>query len=176
MRVISGWLGGRIFEAPRGHKTHPMSDKMRGGLFSALGDIKGLTLIDCFGGSGALAIEAVSRGVKHAITVDNDTKAYQVAANNIKSLSIDDRCKAVRANISAWSNRHPNDEFDLVVCDPPYDDIQYKIIRKLPKHLAENGVFVLSLPGDHDSLSLEGLKIAKSKNYGDSQLIFYKTQ
>ncbi len=174
MRVISGWLGGRIFEAPKGHKTHPMSDKARGGLFSTLGDIKGLTVLDCFGGSGALAIEAVSRGAKHAITVDNDTKAYQVTTKNIKSLGIEDRCSAIRANISAWSNRHPNDKFDLVVCDPPYDDIQYKIIRKITKHLGENGVFVLSLPGKHESLNLEGLQVVQIKDYGDAQLIFYK--
>lgn len=174
MRVISGWLGGQIFEAPKGHKTHPMSDKARGGLFSALGDIKGLTLLDAFGGSGALAIEAVSRGAKQAITVDNDTKAYQVATNNIEKLGIEDRCKAVRANASAWSNRHPNDTFDLVLCDPPYDNIQYKVIRKLTKHLNKDGVFVLSLPGKHEQLNLEGLEVVQVKDYGDAQLVFYK--
>ena len=53
MRVISGWLGGRIFESPHGHRTHPMSDKIRGAVFGVLGDIKGLTVLDAFAGSGA---------------------------------------------------------------------------------------------------------------------------
>lgn len=174
MRVISGWLGGQIFEAPKGHKTHPMSDKVRGGLFSALGDIKGLTVLDAFGGSGALAIEAVSRGAKHATAVDSDTKAYKVATKNIDKLGINDRCKAIRANASAWSNRHPNVRFDLVICDPPYDNMQYKVIRKLVKHLGENGVLVLSLPGKHEHLKLDGLEIVQAKDYGDAQLVFYK--
>lgn len=151
-----------------------MSDKIRGGLFSALGDIKGLTVLDAFGGSSALAIEAVSRGAKHATSVDKDTKAYQVATMNIEKLGITDRCKAIRANASAWSNRHPNDKFDLVLCDPPYNDIQYKVIRKLVRHLDDSGVFVLSLPGGHEHLTLEGLEIVQAKDYGDAQLVFYK--
>jgi 16S rRNA (guanine966-N2)-methyltransferase len=56
MRIISGRLGGRQFEAPKGHKTHPMSEKMRGALFNVLGDISGLNVFDAYGGSGAMGI------------------------------------------------------------------------------------------------------------------------
>lgn len=174
MRVISGWLGGQIFDSPRGHRTHPMSDKMRGAIFGVLGDIKGLTVLDAFSGSGALAIEAISRGAGTAIAVEVDKAAQTIIAKNIEKLGIDDRMKAVRANASSWSNRHPNDQFDIVLCDPPYDDLQYKVLRKLPKHLADDGVFVLSLPGKHEPLKLEGLEIVQNKGYGDAQLLFYK--
>ena len=60
MRVISGKFGGQLFDAPKGHRTHPMSEKVRGALFSVLGDISGLTVLDAFAGSGALSIEAIS--------------------------------------------------------------------------------------------------------------------
>lgn len=174
MRVISGWLGGRIFDSPRGHRTHPMSEKTRGALFGALGDIKGLTVFDPFGGSGALAIEAVSRGAKSAVAVDVDKAAHTVITQNIEKLEIKDRVEAIRANASAWSNRHPDQQFDLVLLDPPFDAIDYRIIRKLVRHVAANGVLVLNLPGKHEALTFGDLKIVQAKHYGDSQLIFYR--
>ena len=66
MRIIAGSLGGRVFKAPSGHRTHPMSEKIRGAIFNALGDISDLTVLDAFTGSGALCFEAVSRGVANA--------------------------------------------------------------------------------------------------------------
>ncbi len=70
MRVIAGWLGGQNFDSPKSNRVHPMSDKMRGAIFGVLGDIKGLTVLDAFSGSGALAIESISRGAKSAIAID----------------------------------------------------------------------------------------------------------
>ena len=72
MRIIAGYLGGRQFNSPRSNRTHPMSDKARGGLFNALGDISGLTVLDAFAGSGALSFEAISRGAESVIAVDID--------------------------------------------------------------------------------------------------------
>lgn len=174
MRIIAGWLGGRGFDSPRGHRTHPMSEKARGAIFNALGDIKGLTVIDAFAGSGALAFEAVSRGASSALAVELDKSAYAVIKQNIENLGIGERVKCVRANVSAWSNRNQDVVFDVVLCDPPYDDIQYKIIRKLTNHLKSGGIFVISLPGKHEILSLEGLEVVQTKDYGDAQLVFYR--
>lgn len=174
MRVIAGKLGGQIFEAPKGHRTHPMSEKAKGALFSALGDIEELSVLDCFSGSGALAIEAASRGAANVIAIDHDINAYKTIAANIVKLGIEDQCHAVKANATGWSNRHPNTTFDIVLCDPPYDDIQYKVIRKLARHVAQSGIFVLSLPGKHETLKLEGLSVVQNKDYGDAQLVFYK--
>lgn len=151
-----------------------MSDKMRGAIFGVLGDIKGLKVLDAFSGSGALAIESISRGADSAVAVEVDKAAQTVIASNIEKLGIEDRIKAIRANASAWSNRHPDEKFDVVLCDPPYDDLQYKVLRKIPKHLADDGVFVLSLPGKHEPLTLAGLELVQTKDYGDGQLIFYK--
>lgn len=174
MRIIAGKLGGQNFDAPSGHKTHPMSEKARGALFSALGDISGLSVLDAFSGSGALSIEAVSRGAKEVIAIENDINAYKTIVKNIKNLQIEGACKAIKANANGWLNRHPASLFDIILLDPPYNDIQYKLIRKISKQLKKDGVLALSLPGNHDELTLENLTIVKNKNYGDAKLVFYK--
>lgn len=174
MRIIAGRLGGRNFDGPRGHRTHPMSEKARGAIFNALGDINGLSVLDAFAGSGALAFEAISRGASEVVAVEIDKKAHSIIKRNAEELGISNNLEIVRANISAWANRHKTTKFDVVVCDPPYDNIQYKIIRKLVDHVSTKGIFVLSLPGTHEKLTLDGLNIIQSKYYGDAQLVFYR--
>src|SRR3954470_23836038 len=98
MRIIAGQLKGQQFQAPHGHKTHPMSDKMRGALFNVLGDIEGLTFLDAFAGSGALAFEAASRGAKAVTAIEIDNSAHKTIGQNIKALHISTQVKAVKAN------------------------------------------------------------------------------
>lgn len=174
MRVIAGWLGGRNFASPHGHRTHPMSEKARGGIFSVLGDIKGLTALDAFSGSGALAIEAVSRGAKDVLAIEVDKNAHRIITENCKALGIEDRVKAVRAFVNAWSTRHQSEEFDLVFADPPYKDIPYRDLDVLPRHLKDAGVLVLSWPGQAEPMKFKDLTPVKAKNYGDAQLVFYR--
>jgi 16S rRNA (guanine966-N2)-methyltransferase len=174
MRVIAGSLGGRNFSSPGGHRTHPMSDKMRGAVFGVLGDIKGLTVLDAFAGSGALAIEAISRGAKSVVSIEVDKRAHAAITGNIQALGINDRIKAVRAFAVAWSTRHQAELFDLVFADPPYDNIPYRDLKSLPRHLADNGTLVLSWPGNMEPLKFDGLTAVQAKNYGDGQLVFYQ--
>jgi 16S rRNA (guanine966-N2)-methyltransferase len=174
MRVIAGYLGGRNFASPHGHRTHPMSEKVRGGIFGVLGDITGLTVLDAFAGSGALAIEAVSRGAKGAVAIEVDRGAHRIITENCKALGIEDRIKAVRAFANAWSTRHQAQFFDLVFIDPPYDDIPYRDLKVLPRHLTETGTLVLSWPGAEEPLKFPGLGVVQTKNYGDAQLVFYQ--
>src|SRR3982751_244511 len=103
MRIIAGELKGREFRSPHGHKTHPMSDKVRGALFNVLGDIEGLTFLDAFAGSGALAFEAASRGAKSVVAVDNDSSAHKIIGQNIKDLRLEKIVKVTRANTGGWS-------------------------------------------------------------------------
>ena len=175
MRVISGYLGGRNFASPHGHRTHPMSEKIRGALFGALGDIHGLTILDPFAGSGAIAIEAISRGAKSAIAIDADKSAHRALEENIASLKIEDRMEAVKAFSGSWSTRHQNDLFDLVVLDPPYDNIPYRDIEKrLPRHVAPKGTLVISWPGGARLPILPDFKLVLQKDYNDAQLVFYQ--
>lgn len=176
MRVIAGSLGGRQFKAPEGRRTHPMSEKMRGALFGVLGGIDGLTVLDAFAGSGALSIEAVSRGAKHVVAIEHDTPVFKVIMGNIEALDINNEIKAVRANANGWSNNNLGVIFDIVICDPPYDDIRPDLLSKLIRHLKNDGVFVLSWPGKEKIREFENLEVIKSNNFGDSQLVFYKKQ
>ena len=174
MRIISGWLGGRNFASPRGHRTHPMSDKMRGAVFGALGDIKGLTVLDVFAGSGGLSLEAISRGAKNATAIEVDKGAHATIQQNAENLGISDRVKAIRAFFSAWSARNQTKLFDIVLADPPYDNIPFRDLKFLPRHLDHRGTLVLSWPGDERPEKFDGLAVVKTKSYGDSQLVFYQ--
>jgi 16S rRNA (guanine966-N2)-methyltransferase len=174
MRVVAGWLGGRNFASPHGHRTHPMSEKARGGIFGVLGDIKGLTVLDAFSGSGALAIEAISRGAKNAVAIEVDKNAHRTITENLEALGIQDRVKAIRAFVNAWSTRHQNQQFDLVFADPPYKDIPYRDLDVLPRHLKDSGTLVLSWPGQAEPMRYPGLQVVQTKDYGDAQLVFYQ--
>lgn len=174
MRVISGQLRGRQFKSPAGRRSHPMSEKMRGALFNSLGDITGLTVLDAYAGSGAISFEALSRGAERAIAIDKSVLAYRVIKKNIEALDLEEQVKATRANISTWSDNNDELEFDVVICDPPYDDIRPNIIEKLIRHLVRGGTFVLSWPGSEEAEAMPGLKIIKIADYGDSKLVFFR--
>lgn len=174
MRIIAGKLGGRHLVAPSSRRTHPMSDKIRGALFNTLDDITGLTVLDAFAGSGALSFEAFSRGARHVTAIDVDRSAINTIVKSAKAFKLLDFLKAIHANVSSWSDKNPDLTFDIVLCDPPYDDLQLTLLQKLSKHLNDGGVLVLSWPGKLTAPELMTMKIIGQKTYGDAQLVFYK--
>src|SRR3990167_3906944 len=148
MRIIAGALKGRQFNEPHRHKTHPMSEKVRGALFNALGDIEGLTFLDAFAGSGALGFEAISRGAKSVVAVEIDKSAHSQVLQNIRTLQIENGVKVIRANVGGWSIHNMEKKFDIVLLDPPYDQIKTELLQKLiNRHVKEGGLAVLSYPG-----------------------------
>lgn len=174
MRVIAGSLGGRSFDAPRGHRTHPMSDKIRGALFNILGDVSGLTVLDAFAGSGALSIEAVSRGADSVIAIDLDKEAYETIQKNVAALALKDTITVMRKNVAGWSRNNQHMQFDIVLADPPYNDIRPVLLQKLTAQVKPGGLFVLSWPGSEPERQFEGVKVVQTKSYGDAKLIFYQ--
>ena len=174
MRIIAGQLRGRQSKSPRSHRSHPMSEKMRGALFNVLGDINGLTFLDAYAGSGAMAYEAISRGASKATTVEKSILAYRTIKNNVEALSLGEQIKASRANITTWSDNNVDLEFDVVIADPPYNDIKPNVLEKLVRHLKKDGIYVLSWPGSEDIEDIKGLEIIKHTDYGDSKLVFFR--
>ncbi len=174
MRVIAGALGGRVFASPKGHRTHPMSDKVRGALFTVLGELDGLTVLDAFAGSGALSFEAVSRGAKAVVAIEIDRLAQKTIAENIQKLGVHGTVKLVKASNAAWLQTAERIAFDVVICDPPYDDLQPEQLAKLTKTVKTDGIFVLSWPGAQDPPYFDGLVQITRKEYGDAQLVFYQ--
>jgi 16S rRNA (guanine966-N2)-methyltransferase len=174
MRIIAGTLGGRNFTSPRTQRTHPMSDKARGALFNALGDIKGLTFLDAFAGSGALSFEAISRGAATVLAIDIDVEAVKTIAESIKNLNLEDSITLRRKNISGWSRNNQSQQFDIVLADPPYNDIRPNVLERLAVHIKPGGLFVLSWPGKEALREFSGLEPINNKSLGDIQLVFYR--
>ena len=174
MRIIAGKLGGRTFDSPRGRTTRPMSEKVRGALFNTLGDIEGLSVLDAFAGSGALAYEAISRGATSVLTIELNKNAHKAIDHNIKQLDLDGQIKNLRANVSGWSNNNAAKQFDLVLLDPPYNNLDRQLIQKLTRHAKTGGLIVLSWPGKEPTPPFEGLEQVTNKNHCDIQLVFYR--
>ena len=174
MRIIAGTHKGRIIHEAHGHRTHPMSEKIRGALFNALGDIEGLSVLDAFTGTGAVAIEALSRGAAHVTAIDEDKEAFRCASKNRKALCLEKTMQVTQANVSSWSERNPSILFDIVIADPPYDNIQEDILQKLSRHVRSGGLYVLSLPHGSEDIMLSGCVLISQKHYGDASLLFYR--
>ena len=175
MRIIAGVLKGREFKSPRGHKTHPMSDKVRGALFNVLGDIEGLTFLDAFAGSGALAFEAASRGAKSVIAIDKDSAAHKIIDQNVKDLHLQNLVHVSKANAGGWSIHNMEKKFDIVILDPPYEELQTGLLDRLVKrHVKKGGLAVLSYPGHAKPPAFDKTEVAVVKDYGDTQLVFYR--
>ncbi|HSX37025.1 MAG TPA: 16S rRNA (guanine(966)-N(2))-methyltransferase RsmD [Patescibacteria group bacterium] len=176
MRIIAGTLGGRIFSSPPSHRTHPMSDKMRGAIFNSLGDIEGLSVLDAFAGSGALGFEAISRGAKYATAIEVDKAAAETIKKNAASLGISGSIKAIRASLSSWLETSPQEQlFDIVLADPPYDDVRPALLAQLSEKAKPGGTILFSLPPKAIvELPPSVYRLLSAKNYGDSQLVFYR--
>lgn len=148
MRVVAGELGGRRLVAPPGPGTRPTADRVREALFGILGSVQGMAVLDVFAGSGALAIEALSRGAHSAVAVERDRAALRAINTNRDALGLGDRLRVVgrdwRAALAAEAA--VGNRFDLVLVDPPYELLPAAlpmIGAALPTLVAPGGVVVL---------------------------------
>jgi 16S rRNA (guanine966-N2)-methyltransferase len=173
MRVIAGIFGKRIIQSPRGYRTHPMSERIRSALFNSLGSLEDMQILDAFAGSGALGLEALSRGAKYVQFVERDRHAYKTIKENMETLAIEN-AKATRANVSTWLDNNGEVVFDLIFVDPPYNDTQPHILKKMVPHLSHDGTLVLSWPGSDELPFIAGLHLYKHRSYGDGQIGFYE--
>ena len=175
MRIVAGALKGRVFSSPNNQRTHPMSDKVRGALFNMLGDLSGLRVLDAFAGTGALSFEAISRGAIQAVAIEMDTSAQRVIADNIRSLGLRARIKLIKANAAAWlQTSSPADTYDIVLCDPPYHDLQTNVLLRLTGRVRPGGLFVLSWPTSVQVADFDGLELLEQRTHGDATLVFYR--
>lgn len=175
IRLISGTLGGRQIQTPSGHRTHPMSEKLRGAMFNILGDVSGLTVLDPFAGSGALSFEAISRGAARALMIDADILAQETIEQNQKLLGLKTQTRLIKGNANGWSSNNKAERFDLILCDPPYNHVQEDLVEKLARHLHDSGTFVLSWPAEIELPRFKDLTVVAQKHYGTApQLVFYQ--
>ena len=176
MRVIAGELKGQRLVAPRGWKVRPTSDRVREAIFSSLGDVEGARVLDLFCGTGALAIEALSRGAANAVLVDQDVRP---ALGNVERLGLRERVELVRSDVRRWSAAYADDpgasRFDLVFVDAPYrlaDRVGQDLNTHLPRLLASRGRAVVE-SGARRPLRLDSMEPLRQRRYGAADVSFY---
>jgi 16S rRNA (guanine966-N2)-methyltransferase len=144
VRVVAGELKGRRLAAPprRSAEVRPTSDRARETLFAILGDVTRARVLDLFAGTGALSIEALSRGAQRAVLVDSDPG---LARRNVDALGLGERCEIHRSDAMRYLAR-TDGPFELILCDPPYalaPRIAPELQRLVPERLAEEGRLVV---------------------------------
>jgi 16S rRNA (guanine966-N2)-methyltransferase len=174
MRVVAGLAGGRQLRAPAGRQLRPTSERVREALFNALGSldaVDGATVLDLFAGTGALGIEALSRGAASATFVDADLHAVRAIEDNLGATGLGDRATVVHADVFRYLEGTPpavvdagggTPPYDIAFADPPYAFTDWpRLLGLLPARLAalEARTHVELGPGWHP---------LRSKRYGDT--------
>lgn len=182
MRVIAGSLRGRRLSAPRGQeRTRPTSDRVREAVFAMLGDPLEASVLDLFAGTGALGIEALSRGASRALFVERDRAALRALRANLDALEL----LAPRAQVHAGdalgalrAARKRGETYDLVFLDPPYAqarELEGPLSATLPAML-EPAARVVIESDRRSPLALAGLQPLREKRYGDTLITIYSHQ
>jgi 16S rRNA (guanine966-N2)-methyltransferase len=169
MRVIAGAHGGRVLSAPRGRATRPTSDRVREAVFSILGDVSGLSVLDLYAGSGALAIEALSRGAASATLVDSAPAAIAAIRRNLTALGVEAEVRRGEARTFLRAASRSAPQYDLVFLDPPYrhtSELGAELSAALAPMLAP-GARVVAESDRRAPLRLE-LPLLDERRYGDT--------
>jgi 16S rRNA (guanine966-N2)-methyltransferase len=183
IRVIAGEMRGRKLTVPEGDLVRPTKDRVREAMFSALdarGGIVDAVVLDLFAGSGALAIESLSRGATRAVLVERDREALAAINHNIEHLGLNARTKVARADVTSFLATSPPSEapFHLVLADPPYDTPTEEVTVMLaaltqPGWLAPDAFIAVERPARAEIQPPDGLRACWERTFGDTLMVFY---
>jgi 16S rRNA (guanine966-N2)-methyltransferase len=171
VRIVAGEFKGRRLAAPRGSGTRPTADRVREALFSMLGDVGGARVLDLYAGSGALGIEALSRGAASAVFVERDPQAVAAIERNLAPLDVEAAVR--RADVVRWLARAEG-PFDLVFCDPPYDvasRLAGPLAERLPGLTADDARIVTE-SNKRNPLQLP-FPLIVERSYGDTRIAIH---
>jgi 16S rRNA (guanine966-N2)-methyltransferase len=174
VRVVAGEFKGRRLHAPRSHRTRPTADRVREALFSILGPVEGLRVLDLFAGSGALGIEALSRGAAEAVFVDSDPRAVAAIERNLGDVGV--QAAVERRDVLAFL-ASASDRYDLVLIDPPYSSagrLAGPLSERLPGVVSENARIV-SESDKRAPLELD-LPLVDERAYGDIRIAIHRAR
>lgn len=180
MRIVSGRFGGRRLVAPRDSATRPTSDKVREALFSILGGVAGARVLDLYAGTGALALEALSRGASHATLVESRRLALDALRANVAALGVAGVTTLVTRPVERCAESvAAGAPYDLVLADPPYAavdgvDFAEQLAALLAPIVAPGGSLVLEHATRTDPPSVRGFASGDTRRYGDTSLTFYE--
>jgi len=177
VRLIAGKFGRRQLDAPGRTSTHAMSERVRAALFNSLADtVQDARVLDAFAGSGALGLEALSRGASEAVFIEKDRIAAKIIAKNIENLGVEDRAKVIHAGVASWIETADGGNFDLIFADPPYHDPQFSTVKKLFGLLKPGALMVLSHSGKGEVTIQDGIVVVDNRSYGNAHLTFFRRE
>ncbi len=179
MRIIAGRCRGRRLATPKWPGLRPTSDKLRETLFNILGPrIAGARVLDGFAGTGALGIEALSRGASHATFVDRDRRALTLIGENLRRCGISNGYAMMRGGIETMPDRSQAPPFDVILLDPPYDqDDLGPVVARMGDMLAPDGMVVLEHARRRSAPAAAGVLVCTRRvQSGDSALSFYERE
>jgi 16S rRNA (guanine966-N2)-methyltransferase len=175
MRVVAGEFRGRRLQAPRGRETRPTSDRVREALFSILGDITGARVLDLYAGSGALGIEALSRGASEAVFVDSSRRSAETIRSNLEAVGHPDAIIWVGDALDYLRRADPEAPFGLVFADPPYSSatqVGDGLSELLPPLLTETSLTVTE--SDKRAPLPLTLPLVDERIYGDTRIAIHR--
>jgi 16S rRNA (guanine966-N2)-methyltransferase len=171
MRIIAGSHRGHRIAAPRGRDTRPTSDRVRENAFNLIGPVDDADVLDLFAGSGAMGLEALSRGAASATFVESDRDACRTIGANLDKLRLHGTVLCQDAVRAVASERR---SYDLVLCDPPYDFDAGRLAPHLARLLNPDGVLVWETAGRDDAPDVPGLEQRTSRRYGTARLTLFE--
>ena len=171
MRIIAGTHRGQRIAAPKGRDTRPTSDRVRENAFNLIGPVDDAEVLDLFAGSGAMGLEALSRGAASATFVESDRDAVRTINANLEKLKLRGTVLQQDSLRAATRERRT---FDLILCDPPYDYDLERLAPHLAGLLASDGVLVYESSGRADPPTVPGLDVRTSRTYGSARLTLFE--
>lgn len=178
MRVIAGSARGTRLKTPDGMLTRPTSDRVKEAVFSIIQfDIAGSRFLDLFGGSGQMAIEALSRGASSAVLVDGRREACQLMRDNLKTTHLTERARVIQSDYLSYLEKC-SDTFDLIFLDPPYAEVFLEnALKKISEIdiLSDRGIIICERPADKlTDLEIPGLQRGKDYRYGKTWVTLFR--
>jgi len=178
MRVISGAARGTVLFSPQGDKTRPTSDFVKENLFNIIrADIIGARFLDLFAGTGAIGIEALSRGAAFAVFVEVSPKCFSVIRRNLEKTRFVSHASIVKSDVVTAVKKLNGQHFDLIFLDPPYlRDFTDKALREIVEQdiLSKDGYIILEMSKMDKPPQVTGLTIFREKEYSGTRLVFYE--
>ncbi len=180
MRVISGSARGIQLRTPDGLKTRPTADRVKEAMFSIIQfDLPGAKILDLFGGTGQLGIEALSRGASYACFIDESDRACKLIKENLNKTKLSEYARVVQADYSAFL-RSTNEKFNIIFLDPPYAEVflenSLKMITEIDI-LQSGGIIVTERPlGKELPWEFPGYTRSKDYKYGNTLLTIYRKE
>jgi 16S rRNA (guanine966-N2)-methyltransferase len=174
MRIIAGSLKGRRLSAPTWPGLRPTSDKLRETLFAILAPrIEGMRFLDGYAGTGAVGLEALSRGAAHVTFIERDPRAVRLIAENVQRCGLADGYTIVRGAVNEAARRQPLGPFDLIFLDPPYADPDADAgVTAALAWLAPSGLLIVEHASRQPVGDVPGARVTRTLRAGDSALAF----